>query len=419
MTSAAAELPKLLDLDDTAFDPFVAESIEYGEFTDTYERLRRLRETGDVQPGSLYSFFTGKQNEALLGATVHMVLGFDLCYKVLTDPETFTNEAFRRTLGQSFGEKSLTMLDAPEHTGYRRIFQKAFMPNIVSGWGESVVQPVVDELVARFEGRGSADLVAEFTRYYPFQVIFRQLGLDEDARRLFQKVAVTQTLYRSNLVNARDAGSKLGDFLRELVRRRIDRPTDDLVSHLSHAEVDGERLPLEVVVSFFRQLLNAGGDTTFRGTSNILAGLLTNPDQLEAVRADRGLIPQAIDEGLRWESPAMVSPRTVTRDLELEGVALAAGSVVDVVLGSANRDETKFPDPDRFEIFRTLKQRAFPFATGPHVCIGQHLAKVEMTRALNALFDRLPNLRLDPDKPAPSITGFHLRKPDALHVLFG
>lgn len=416
---SGAPLPTLEDLADTGFDPFVAESVEYGEFTDTYERLRALRATGDVQPGSLYNFFTGRENEALKGETVHMVLGFDLTYHAFTHPEDFTNEAFRRTLGQSFGEMSLTMLDAPEHTAYRRIFQRAFLPNVVSQWGETVVQPVVDDLVGQFEKRQSADLVQEFARFYPFQVIYRQLGLDADARQRFHKVAVTQTLYRSNLTNAIDAGNKLGDFLRQLVRLRIKEPADDLVTHLVNAEVDGERLPEEVVVSFFRQLLNAGGDTTYRGTSNILAGLLTHPDQLEAVRNDRSLIAQAIEEGLRWESPAMVSPRTVARDLELGGVQLKAGSVVDLVIGSANRDAEKFPDPDRFDIFRKLEVRPFPFATGPHVCIGQHLAKVEMTRALTALLDRLPNLRLDPDKPAPSITGFHLRKPQHLHVLFG
>ena len=413
-----AALPKLSDLNDTGFNPFQAETLEYGEFADTYERLHALRRTGDIQPGSLYSFFMKKENEALRDVTCHIALGYDTVLRILTDPETFTNEAFKRTLGQSFGEKSLTMLDAPEHTRYRRIFQKAFLPTVVNSWGESVVQPVIDELVSKFEHRGSADLLNEFTRYYPFLVIYRQLGLDEDSRKMFQKIAVTQTLYRSNLENAIDAGRKLGQFLRKLVRQRLDQPADDLVTHLAYAEVDGERLPEEVVVSFFRQLLNAGGDTTYRGTSNVLTGLLTNPRQLEAVRADPALIPQAIDEGLRWESPAMVSPRMVARDVEVSGVMLPKGSVVDAVLGSANRDPAKFPDPDCFNIFRERQVRAYPFATGPHVCIGQHLAKVEMTRALTALLQRLPNLRLDPDKPLPVIAGFHLRKPSFIHVLF-
>jgi len=414
----ALALPTLHDLADPHFNPFEAETSEYGEFTDAFDQLARLRSTGQVIPGDAFGFFMKRQNEALIGRTTFMVLGYDLVFQVLTDPETFSNKASLLTLGRSFGQ-SLTVMDAPEHTRYRRIFQKAFLPNVVQKWGETVVRPVVDELVSKFEARGSADLVGEFTRFYPFNVIYRQLGLDADSRRLFQKVAVTQTLFRSNMSYAEEAGRKLGDFLGKLVRQRLDDPGDDLVSHLAHAEVDGERLPEEVVVSFFRQLLNAGGDTTYRGTSNILVGLLSNPDQLDAVRSDLSLIPLVIEEGLRWEGPVMFTPREVTRDIQLAGVDLPKGSLVDVALGSANRDPDKFADPDRFDIFRERANRALPFGSGPHVCIGQHLARVEITRALTALLERLPNLRLDPSQPPPQIEGFTLRKPKSVHVLFG
>ena len=113
----------------------------------------------------------------------------------------------------------------------------------------------------------------------------------------------------------------------------------------SRAEVDGERLPEEVVISFLRQLVNAGGDTTYRGTSVLLTGLLQNPDQLEAVRKDRSLIPQAIEEALRWDGPVLVQTRMAAQDVTLGGVHIPAGSVLDVVAGAANRDPAKFPDP--------------------------------------------------------------------------
>lgn len=412
-------LPKLEDLADIGFDPFQAEAQEYGDFLDPYAMLRELRRTGgDVQKGGIYAYFMKKENAALKGVPIHMIMGYDLVQQVMMDPETYTNEAFKRTLGQSFGEKSLTMLDPPEHTGYRRIFQKAFAPNVVSKWGETVVDPVVDELVSGFEKRGTADLVAEFTRTYPFQVIYRQLGLDQDARRLFHKVAITQTLYRGHLSNAVEAGHKLGRYLEGLVAWRREEPRDDLVTHLVNAKVDGEALPDEVIVSFFRQLLNAAGDTTYRGTSNILVGLLTHPDQFAAARTDPQLLQRAIDEGLRWEGPSMTVTRQLSRDVEIGGVALSEGSIVDVILGSANHDADKFQDPERFDIYRERPVRPIPFGIGPHVCIGQHLAKVEITRALKALIERLPNLRLDPDKPAPQIMGFHLRVPHHLHVRF-
>src|SRR5260221_2386886 len=167
-----------------------------------------------------------------------------------------------------------------------------------------------------------------------------------------------------------------------------------------------------------RQLLNAGGDTTYRMTGTLLAALLQNPDQLQAVRDDRELIPQAIEEALRWDGPITDTFRLTTRDTELAGVPIPAGTVVDIVYGSANRDPAYYPNPDKFDIFRKPAHRHFGVGGGPHVCIGQHLARLEIKRALNVIFDRLPNLRLDPNMPLPEIRGFRLRTAAHLHVVF-
>jgi cytochrome P450 len=172
------------------------------------------------------------------------------------------------------------------------------------------------------------------------------------------------------------------------------------------------------LISFLRQLVNAGGDTTYRGTSVLLTGLLSNLDQLQAVRTDRSLVPQAIEEALRWEGPVLIQTRMATRDTELGGVRIPAGAFLDVAAGAANRDPGKFAEPDRFDIFRKSPHRHFAFAFGPHICIGQHLARVEMTRALNAILDRLPNLRLDPQRPRPEIRGIMMRVPKHIHVRF-
>jgi cytochrome P450 len=190
------------------------------------------------------------------------------------------------------------------------------------------------------------------------------------------------------------------------------------VSMLAQVEVDGDVLPEEVLVSFLRQLVNAGGDTTYRGTSILLVGLLNNPEQLDAVRRDRTLIPQAIDEALRWDGPVVVQARTAARETELGGMKIPVNALIDVVAGSANRDPSRYPDPDKFDIFRPRKHRHFAFAYGPHVCIGQHLARMEMTRALHAILDRLPNVRLDPDMPPPDVRGTMMRVPKHIHVVF-
>ena len=170
--------------------------------------------------------------------------------------------------------------------------------------------------------------------------------------------------------------------------------------------------------SFLRLILPAGAETTFRASGNLLFGLMTHTDQLDAVRDDRSLIPQAIEEGLRWEPPLLLTTRVATRDTTLGGQDVPAGSGVTVSLGAANRDPARYPDPDRFDIFRDPKQH-ISFGHGPHMCLGMHLARMEMRVVVNALLDRLPDLRLDPDGDDPHIHGQIFRCPSSLPVLFG
>lgn len=411
-------MPKLADLLDESFDPFLVEKLSTGDADDPYPRIHELHAQGTVQKGSYRKEFTDVPDMQIGEMEQYMVFGYDTILKVLTTPETFGNKgAFQHTLGRSFG-RTVTVMDAPEHGRFRKIFQKAFLPNVVSKWGETIVDPVVDRLMAGFLDRGEADLVEEFTHHYPFQVIYSQLQIGPEQSSVFHKLAIAQLLSSVGAPQGDEASGKLGVFFQELLNQRRANPGDDLVSDLATVEADGERLPDEVLISFLRQLMNAGGDTTFRGTSVLLTGLLTNPDQWDAVVADRALIPQAIDEALRWEGPVTSTLRYVNHDTELDGVFLPAGTILNVVLASANRDPAKYDNPDQFDIFRDRKVRHLGFANGPHVCIGQHLARVEMTRALNALLDRTKNLRLDPDKPAPDVRGHLLRVPDHIYVKF-
>jgi cytochrome P450 len=208
----------------------------------------------------------------------------------------------------------------------------------------------------------------------------------------------------------------LWNFLSRLVEERRGGPSErDLVTALANAEIEGERLPEDVIVSFFRQLMNAGGDTSYHGFSNILAALFNHPEQLEAIRRDRSLIPQAIEEGLRWVGPIGSILRGCAEDTVVAGTTIPAGAHVSVCLAAANRDHVRWQDAQRFDIFRAT-QRHLAFGYGPHVCIGQHLARLELQMALNTLLDRLPNLRLDADHEAPRILGFTLRGADAVHV---
>jgi cytochrome P450 len=137
------------------------------------------------------------------------------------------------------------------------------------------------------------------------------------------------------------------------------------------------------------------------------------------VKKDRSLVPKVVEETLRWEGPTSMSVRTVRKDVELHGVKLPAGSILQIVLGLANRDPAIYPgDPTAFDLTRPQPRPHVAFGAGPHMCLGQHLARLEMSHALNILMDRLPNLRLDPDYPKPEIHGALMRRPKELRVRF-
>jgi cytochrome P450 len=410
-------LARIEDFDDATYDPFLSDDAAFGDCDDPYPRLAQWLQQAPVHKMDYRAAMGLHPDLTMTGLEHYLVLGYELVEKIFLDPVTYSNRLYARNLGISFG-RSVSTMDAPEHPRFRKIFQKAFLPNTVAQWSETLVDPVVRGLMDQFADRGRADLAQEFTHHYPFQIIYRQLALPPEDVKTFHKLAIAQTVVSYDVPHGTEASRKLGVYFRQLLQARRREPGADLVSMLAVAEVDGEQLPEDILISFLRQLVNAGGDTTYRATSVLLTGLLTNPDQLEAVRKDRSLIPQAIEEAVRWDGPVLIATRMPTTDVELAGVKIPAGACLSVASGSANRDPARFENPDRFDIFRA-KQRNFGFAFGPHVCIGQHLARVEMTRALNAILDRLPNLRLDPDMPPPRVQGTMMRVPKHIHVRFG
>jgi cytochrome P450 len=170
---------RLEDFDDANFDPFVADEAMFGACVDPYPKLAALRDKGPVHALN-YRVYMGEFPDLTSNDVEHFtVVGYDEVAACLRDFETFSNKAYLRNIGISFG-RSVSTMDAPEHPRFRKIFQKAFLPNVVSKWGESVVDPVVDSLMNAFIRRGQADLVEEFTFHYPFQIVFKQLGLPPD-----------------------------------------------------------------------------------------------------------------------------------------------------------------------------------------------------------------------------------------------
>lgn len=411
-------LPKLVDLSDPNFDAFAMEKAMRGSYPDPYPTIHKMMAEGSVHHVEYHSIFSDTPDIEMAPYDHYTVFGYDACNEVLMDGETFHNrEAFENSLGKSFG-RTVTVMDGDEHQRFRKVLQKAFLPNVVSRWGDSLVQPVVDRLMGKFIRRGTADLVEEYTHHFPFQIVYSMLLLEPEQAPVFHKLAVAQLLSSGGYTQGPEATAKLGEFFAAMLAQRRANPGDDLVSHLATVEVDGEYLDDDVLISFLRQLVNAGGDTTYRATSVLLTCLLKEPELYEEVLNDRSMIAPAIEEALRWDGPVTSTFRYCMKDTEVAGVLIPKGSMVDVCLGSANRDPKYYEDPDKFDIHRKRTVRQLGFAGGPHICVGQHLARVEMTRALEAVLDNLKNLRLDPDMPPPNIVGHSLRAPDHIFVKF-
>lgn len=409
------------DFDDANFNPFtVSEKIAgQGAVSAIYPELRRLRREKSVWAMDPRLHFGTATDATMADKKKWTVLAHADVLHVLTNPAIFSSRPLETNLGQMFG-KTITAMDAPEHRDYRMLFQKAFAPNMLDDWKQRMVPGIVNGLVDKFIDRGHAELISEFSLHFPFQFISELLALPEADRPIFHKLAFAQTTVRYDQEHALEGGRKLGEYLKALIEERRQNPptADDFVHVLAMAELDGERLPEIVLISFLRQLMNAAGDTSYHGFSNLMAGLLRHRDQFDAVLANRALVSDVIEEGLRWESPIVYLERGPTQRVELAGETLEPGDHIYVAIGAANRDETVHEDPDAFNIFRK-KQRHMAFGQGPHICLGQHLARAEVTVALNALLDRLPNLRLDPNAGEPIVHGVTMRKPKALQVVWG
>jgi cytochrome P450 len=378
-----------------------------GDVRDPYPELAETRRTEPVQ-------CVGGGGDS---PQMFVVYRHDDVAHVLGDGATFSSSVLAEVMGPVMGDRIILGMDEPEHRRHRSLVSTAFTQKVLARWEVELVRQVVDELIDGFVDRGRAELVREYTFLFPVQVIAGVLGLPREDFPQFQ-------VWTSGIISAHaawerglEASAAMKTYLAAALEERRTAPRDDLISDLAVAELDGERLDDEEIFSFLRLLLPAGAETTFRSSGNLIYALLTHTHQLDALRADRSLMPQAIEEALRWEPPLLITSRVCARDTELRGVAIPAGSHVTVMLGAANRDESRYPDPDRFDIFRDPKQH-ISFGHGPHTCLGMHLARMETRVAVGALLDRLPDLRLDPGNDDPHIHGQIFRSPTSLPVRF-
>jgi cytochrome P450 len=325
---------------------------------------------------------------------------------------------------ERFGHTVLSMV-GDEHARHRAaVLPMMLHQRAIDWWKGMWIEQLVDTLVSDFAGEGRAELNQQLCARLPMHTVTNALGLtsgealdfrDNLIRSMSPAVAEDEQLRCAGLAS---------DMVLRVIRDRRAEPRDDLISKMIAASFTDEngqpsQLGDEQILSLSRLLLLAGGGTTHRQLGITLLALLTNRDQLEDVRADRSLVGAAIQESLRWNANDPLFFRLATADGEIEGEEIPAGTIVDVCLGAANRDPRRWDNPDAYDIHRPQK-RHLGFAAGPHSCLGRLVAEAEMGIAINALLDRLPNLRLDPDYDRPRIVGgIEARGVDHLRVRFG
>jgi len=402
------------DLVDFTDDPFEAfnKAMGAGLVTDPYPDFVALRAEGPIVETDLGPGMVGSGMPRLFQA-----VSYDAVTEILRDGQRFSSSGYAEVMGAVMGHTILEM-DEPEHHAYRSLIQQAFTRKAMEAWEHELVEPVIDELIGVFVDEGRTELVSKLFFPFPVNVIAGLLGLPRADLPLFHRLTVELISVSVDMARATRASVGLADYLTPFIHRRRDEPGHDMISVLAHAEHDGHRLTDDEILAFCRLLLPAGAETTYRSSSNLACGLLTHPDQFDEVRSDRSLLTQAIEEGLRWEPPLLMIIRTATDETDVCGVRIPKGAAVVINMGSANHDESRWPDPGEFDIHRDQHAHA-AFASGVHMCLGMHLARMETRVVTERLFDRLPGLRLDPDEPPPYITGMTFRAPPRLDVVWG
>src|ERR671933_1502829 len=335
-------------------------------------------------------------------------------------PDLFTGETKPSTLERTFG-RNLLASEGEYHDRIRSIIYPWFRVNKIGHFPDQVIAPIANELVESFADRGHADLVGDFAEPLSARVLKRALGLEfveeETLRRWFVELATGAANFEGDPEKqqiADAASAEVNETLAPVIERLSREPDDTLLSSMVNTEVDGQKLTLEEVQSNLKVMIVGGLQATTDLIALSLWAILSHPEQLEEVRADPKLVDPAIEEAARWHSPVGTSTRQTTRDTELAGVKLEQGALVAAVLASANHDERNWTDPERYDIHRR-EGGHLAFATGPHLCIGARLGRYEARTAWRVLLDRLPGLRLDPERPI-EISGWEFRSPHHLHV---
>ncbi len=328
---------------------------------------------------------------------------------ILRDHRHFSSDPRKRAASRRRGslpnveEPSMLFLDPPDHTRLRALVNKAFTPRAVAAL-EPHIHELMTTLLDAADDPSAFDLMEAVAKPLPVIVIAEMLGIPPEDRAQFavwsdQRARILEpTLSPEERETADAAMRSLDDYLMPIISERKADPKDDIISALAQAEEEGDKLTEREVLIMLRLLLVAGNETTTNLIGNGMLALLRHPDQLAALREDPGLIPSAVEEMLRFDSPVQVDMRTVLDDCDVNGFPLRRGDSVVMLLGSANRDPDQFEAPDRLDV-RPREQNHLAFGRGIHHCLGAPLARLEGRVVLEALIERFGSMRLLEDRP--------------------
>ena len=375
-----------------------------------------LGQIAGTNPYPFYNAMRGSPRKLAFGPfSIFMLTRYDDVLAGFKRPEIFSSIAFRESRPEMLAMRGATPVqiealtavtlssvptiinsDPPEHSRYRGILNRGFTPREIGAF-ESRIREItarlVDDMLAK---GGTAELVSELTVPLPVTVIAELLGVDPERHADFKRWsdAFVNQMAGAGEIDARIATMReFNDYFAAVIeRRRAAPPADDFISRLAHAETSEGRLSPAELLAFCRLLLVAGNETTTNLIGNAVNALRQTPAELERLRAEPELFPNAVEETLRFDPPVQGLPRMAVQDVELGGEKIPSGSRVMVMIGSANRDPERWPEPDRFDVARdTTGHLGFGF--GIHFCLGSHLARLESRCALEAIVGRLHGLR--------------------------
>jgi cytochrome P450 len=378
--------------------------------------------------------------EHLEGMNTWVVYSYDLCSEAAAKPEVFSND-FTALMGREADEDiqailaegwpdlpTLLTADHPVHTRNRKLVNLAFSAPRVNAIEADMRQKSI-ELIEAFADRGKCEFVEEFGVPLPVAMIAGQIGLEDDPKRVkrWSDAAVDRFSQMVDHQRKLECARSLVEFqhyIKGLIDDRKANGGNDLLTDLVEARIEGEK-PLEdpEIMSLMQQFMVAGNETTTSTLAGGLLQLIRNPDQMAKAKAAAGgrdpkVLMNLVEEALRYETPTAGMWRIVKQDTELGGVAIPAGAVVQLRYAAANRDPSKFPDPDRFDIERANARTHLSFGKGPHMCVGNMLSRKEMLVAFDELLERLDNFAVADEKEIRILPNILLRGVTHLPITF-